>query len=187
MDTQRELDEAMARLARRSPKALAEFVGSLAHDGGPIGEQVRTFVVADNLAACVASIAVRIEALRERRPRYDRHQDGAQVGERFGYIVEAIETWVVPVDPGAACALLVALVERDGDAMEQCGDHFDTVERALDRAAGLLAVLAPALADRDFKRSMRRDLERLVAEDAYGTRSATAGVASALKATSEEG
>jgi len=65
MQTIQELDDATARLSRRSPHYLATFILSLVHDDGPIGEHVRTFIVGDDLAETVASLKARITALRD--------------------------------------------------------------------------------------------------------------------------
>jgi hypothetical protein len=48
IETNQDLETAITRLASRTPEALATFIASLAFDIGPIGEQVRTFIVGDN-------------------------------------------------------------------------------------------------------------------------------------------
>jgi len=64
------------------------------------------------------------------------------------------------------------LIERDGDAMEQCGDDHYSVEKELESAANLVAVAMKSLPSREA----RETLERLVAEDGYGTRRPLADV-----------
>jgi hypothetical protein len=43
---------------------LATFIALLAFDAGPVAEQVRTFIVGDNLSEVTASLKERIDALR---------------------------------------------------------------------------------------------------------------------------
>jgi hypothetical protein len=62
IETNQDLQTAIARLASRTPGTLATFIASLAFDIGPIGEQVRTFNVGDNLSETTASLKERIEA-----------------------------------------------------------------------------------------------------------------------------
>jgi hypothetical protein len=62
--TREEHTEALKRLRRREVEALAGFILSLAQGPGPIGEQVRTFIVADDIGEAVQSIEERIAALR---------------------------------------------------------------------------------------------------------------------------
>jgi hypothetical protein len=164
--TYRDLDTAITRLSHRSPQSLATFIASLAHDSGPIGEQVRTFIVGDKINAAIASLKQRIDHLRHLRNRSTRHHSGEDVGQRLDYILDAIETLVLPVDPRAALELLVLLIERDGDAMESCGDYHEGVQSAVDLAAGLIAEAGKS----HPRHEVRITLKRLVAEDAYGTR-----------------
>jgi hypothetical protein len=172
IETNQDLEAAIARLASRTPKALATFITSLAFDAGPIGEHVRTFLVGDDLPAITGSLKERIDALRGSRRSHPRHRIHAEVGERIGYILWSIETLVLPVSPATAFELLVLLVERDGDAMEQCGDDHWSVRMKLETAAELVAKAMKYLPGRDA----RQTLERLVAEDGYGTRAPLAAV-----------
>ena len=64
------------------------------------------------------------------------------------------------------------LIERDVDIMEQCGDDDWTVQTNLERAANLKAAAMKTLPSGNA----RQTLERLVAEDAYGTRATGANV-----------
>lgn len=64
------------------------------------------------------------------------------------------------------------IVERDGDAMEQCGDDGWSVQMNLEIAASLIAAAAKTLPSSDVQQT----LERLVAEDGYGTRAPLADV-----------
>jgi hypothetical protein len=89
-----------------------------------------------------------------------------EAGERLGYILSSIETLVLPVSPATAFELLVLLIERDGDAMEQCGDDDCSVQLKLETAARLVATAVKSLPSREA----RQTLERLVAEDGYGSR-----------------
>jgi hypothetical protein len=89
------------------------------------------------------------------------------VGERLGYILGSIETLVLPVSPATAFELLVLLIERDGDAMEQM---------KLETAATLVATAMKSLSSGE----VRQTLERLVAEDGYGTRTPLADVLATL-------
>jgi hypothetical protein len=50
IEINQDLETAIARLASRSPEMLAAFIASLAFDAGPVAEQVRTFIVGDNLS-----------------------------------------------------------------------------------------------------------------------------------------
>jgi len=166
IETNQDVEAAIARLVSRTPEALATFITSLAFDTGPIGEHVRTFLVGDDLSAITASLKERIDALRGTRRSHPRHRTPAEVGERIGYILWSIEMLVLPVSPATAFELLVLLIERDGDAMEQCGDDRWSVQMELGNAAELVAKTIKSLPDRDA----RQTLERLVAEDGYGTR-----------------
>lgn len=166
IETNRDLEAAIARLALRAPEALATFIASLAFDTGPIGEQVRTFIVGDDLSETTASLKRRINALRGSRRSNSRHRAHEEVGQRLGYLLHSIETLVLPLSPARAFELLVLLIERDGDAMEQCGDESWSVQMQLETAASLVATAMKTLPRIEVKQT----LERLVAEDGYGTR-----------------
>jgi hypothetical protein len=176
IETNQDLETAIARLALRTPEALATFIASLAFDTGPIGEQVRTFIAGDNLPETTASLKERIDTLRGSRRSYTRHRAHEQVAERFGHILSLIERLVLPVSPAMAFELLVLLIERDGDAMEQCGDDDWSVQMELETAAKLIATAIKSLPSRE----PRQTLERLVAEDGYGTRTPLAKVLASL-------
>ena len=135
IETNQDLERAIARLTRRAPESLATFIVSLAHDFGPIGEHVCTFISADDRAETIASLEERIASLAESQRSDWRHQAGRNVGERLGYILDSIETAVLPADPQEAFRLLVLALENDGPAMESCGDHHDSVGSAFDRAS----------------------------------------------------
>jgi hypothetical protein len=78
----------------------------------------------------------------------------------------SIEMLVLSVSPTTAFELLVLLIERDGDAMEQCGDDHWSVQMKLETAAELVAKAMKSLPSRNA----RQTWEGLVAEDGYGTR-----------------
>lgn len=166
IETNQDVEAAIARLVSRTPEALATFIISLAFDTGPTGEHVRTFLVGDDLPAITASLKERIDALRGSRRSHPRHRSPEDVGERIGYILWSIEMLVLPVSPATAFELLVLLIERDGDAMERCGDDYWSVQMKLETAAELVARAMKSLPGRNA----RQTLERLVAEDGYGTR-----------------
>jgi hypothetical protein len=86
--------------------------------------------------------------------------------------LDSIETLVLPESPATAFELLVLVVEGDGDAMEQCGDDDYSVQTALKTAATLIAAAMKSLPSPEA----RETLERLVAEDGYGTRQPLADV-----------
>jgi hypothetical protein len=176
IETNQELEIAIARLARRTPESLATFIVSLAQDFGPIGEHVRTFIVADDRAETFASLEKRIASLTQPERSDWRHRAGAHVGERLGYILDAIETAVLPADARVAFRLLVLLIESDGRAMEGCGDHHDSVGNAFDRAADLIAQATTSLSNSEVLPA----LKRLIAEDGYGTRRSLVSVANAV-------
>ncbi len=166
IETNQDVEAAIARLVSRTPDALATFITSLAFDTGPIGEHVRTFLAGDDLPAITASLEERIDALRGSRRSHPRHRTHADVAERIGYILWSIEMLVLPVSPTTAFELLVLLIERDGDAMEQSGDDHWSVQMELENAAELVAKAIKSLPGRDAMQT----LKRLVAEDGYGTR-----------------
>ena len=60
---------------------------SLAQDSGPIGEQVRTFIVGDDVAETVELVQRRIEDLRTPTERDLRYALGREIGERMGFIL----------------------------------------------------------------------------------------------------
>jgi len=107
IETNQDLQTAITRLASRTPETLATFIASLAFDIGPIGEQVRTFIVGDNLSETTASLKERIEALRGSRRSHSRDRGDEQMGERLGYILDSIEALVLPVSSATAFELLV--------------------------------------------------------------------------------
>jgi hypothetical protein len=167
IQTTADLESAIARLSRRSPKSLAAFIASLAHDSGPIGEHVRGFIDADDPLAIVVSLQERIGALRQSNRRNSRNRASEDVGERFGYLVDAIETTILRSDPRTAFRLLAELIERDGDGMETCEDEGNSITTVIGRACALLARAAPSQPTEEVLVT----LKRLVAGDAYGTRS----------------
>jgi hypothetical protein len=172
IETKQEYESAIARLASRAPETLVTFIASLVFETGAIGEHVRTFLIGDDLSAVTESLKERIDALRGSRQSHLRRRTRAEVAERIGFILWSIETLVLPVSPATGFELLVLLIERDGDAMEQCGDDDWAVQMELENAAKLVAVTMKSLRGLD----VRRTLERLVAEDGYGTRAPLAAV-----------
>jgi hypothetical protein len=183
LETTQDLEEARARLERRSPQVLAAFIVSLAQESGPVGEQVRTFIVGDDARAVAQSLCRRIAGIEVADRRASRDRGGATVGERLGYILEAIETLVLPADSRRAFELLVALIERDGDALECCGEHCDAVESAMERAADLTERAVRGLPQEEVLPALRQ----LVASDDYGTRRPLAAVVRRIGAAGREG
>jgi len=172
LETVEEVAGALARLERRSTQVLAAFIVSLAQDTGPAGEQARTFIVGDDLEATVESVRERIAALAAGDVGQARDHAGEAVGRRLEYVLEAIETLVLPVNVQCAFELLVELFDHDGDAMEGCGDHHDSVADAFDRASELIGVSSRRLP----RKEVLITLQRLVANDEYGTRRRLAAV-----------
>jgi hypothetical protein len=68
ISTKADFARALERLRGRDPESLAAFIVSLAQDSGPIGEQVRTFIVGDDVAETVESLRARIGSLRMGSP-----------------------------------------------------------------------------------------------------------------------
>jgi hypothetical protein len=64
VQTKVDFAHALERLRGRDPESLAAFIVSLAQDTGSIGEQVRTFIVGDDVAETVESVRARIGSLR---------------------------------------------------------------------------------------------------------------------------
>jgi hypothetical protein len=162
ISTQKEFAAAIARLGRRSPEQLARFIASQALDGGVVGEHVELFVVAD----AVAAVNAHLQSLRLIDAADRRNQFGVNVSKRLHYLLDAIESVVLPVSPQQAFDLLVKLFECDGAAMESCGDFDDALATAYERAAQLLAVAAGSLPAVEVSVVV----ERLVAGDGYGVR-----------------
>jgi hypothetical protein len=145
ISTKADFARALERLRGRDPASLAAFIVLLAHDSGPIGEQVRTFIVGDDVAETVESLRARIGSLRIPEEYEYRHARGREMGASLDFIVESIESLVMPVDPNRAFELLVPFFESDGVAMENCRDHDFEVTCAFERAAGLIGKVARML------------------------------------------
>jgi len=172
--TNQDFTAAIDRLAQREPIVLARFIVSLAQDTGPIGEHVRTFIVGDDAAETVESLRARITSLGIPEEYEHRHARGREMGASLEFIVESIESLVMPANPRAAFELLVLLFESDGVAMENCGEHDFEVTCAFERAAGLMHQAARTLPRADVVTA----LEPLLDDDGYGVRGALAEVMS---------
>jgi hypothetical protein len=172
--TKADLARAFERLRGRDPKLLAAFIVSLAQDRGPLGEQVRTFIVGDDVAETVETLRARIGSLRIPEEYEHRHARGREMGASLEFIVESIESLVMPVDPKRAFEVLVLFFENDGVAMENCGDHDFEVTCAFERAAGLIGKVARTLPAAEVNAA----LEPLLDEDGYGMRAVLAEVMS---------
>ena len=166
IDTQDEFERAQERLRRRDPDSLAAFLMSLAVDAGPIGEQIRTFIVGDNVAETVESVRNRISGLRIAWDYEHRHSLGSEMGASLDFLVDSIERLVLPVDAQAAFELLVALFEADGVAMENCGDHDWEVACAYQRAAKVMAEVVKSLP----RAAVAETVKALMGGDGYGVR-----------------
>ena len=163
---------AIARLCQRDIHSLASFIASLVHDLGPLGEQVRTFMIGDDLEQVVASVKSRIKNL-EGPSEYDfRHSRGREVGVKLDFIVDSVERLVLPVDAHAAFGLLATLFEADGVAMENCGDYDWEVQCAYQRAAGVMAEAAKLLPHEALDTAVRA----LVKGDGYGVRTGLSAI-----------
>jgi hypothetical protein len=137
-----ELARALERLRHRDSESLAAFILSLAQDLGPVGDQVRTFIVGDDIGEAAESITHRIGDLRTPDEYAYRHAVGKEIGERLGFILESIERLVLPVAPKAAFELLVEVIQADGHAMENCGDHhWEVIAADVYGVRGVLAAI----------------------------------------------
>jgi hypothetical protein len=174
IETKADFMRALERLRRRDAESLAAFILSLAQDSGPIGEQVRTFIVGDDVAETVEAIRARIGDLRTPTEYAHRHARGKEIGASLGFILESIQTLVLPANPKAAFGLLVKVFEADTVAMENCGDHHWEVECGFKRAAELMVKAGKGMSLEEVAPAV----ERLMADDGYGVRSALAVVIS---------
>jgi hypothetical protein len=177
IETKRQVDAAIERLLRRDPAVLARFIVSLARGAGPVGEQVRSFIVADDLGELEDSVRARLSSLPVVSEYDRRHAVGREIGEHLGYVLDSIESWVLPVDPALAFSLLVAFFEADGRAMEMCGEHHDDVQSEFKRASVLMAVAARSV-PAEKKTGV---VKRLVAEDHYGVRAGLVAIEKQIK------
>src|ERR1700722_18536911 len=166
IETKADFARALEQLRRRDVESLAAFILSLAQDSGPVGEQVRTFIVGDDVKETVGSLRERIGNLRASTEHEHRHARGKEIGTSLGFILESIETLVLPVDSKAAFKLLVNVFEADAVAMENCGDHDFEVSSAFERAAELIGQAAQSMPQAEVVGA----LEALLEDDGYGVR-----------------
>jgi hypothetical protein len=166
IETKEDFERARERLRRRDCDALAAFVMSLALDSGPVGEQVRTFIVGDDVAQTVESVRERIKGLEIPSEYEHRHSRGREMGAHLDCIVDSVERLILPKDPKAAFDLLVAMFEADQVAMENCGEHDWEVDCAYRRATGVMAEAAKHLS----RAEVDERVKALIEGDAYGMR-----------------
>ena len=177
IETKADFARALERLRRRDSEALARFILSLAQESGPVGEQVRTFIVGDSLAEAAESLRGRIKGLGIPDEYAHRHARGKEMGTSLEFIVDSIETLLFPKDPKVAFELLVRVFKADGRAMENCGDHDFEVSCAFERATELIG-RAAALAPRA---GVVAALQPLLDDDRYGLRGALGEVIASRK------
>jgi hypothetical protein len=181
LETDNELELAHERLRRRDPQSLVAFLMSLATLSGPVGEQIRTFIVGDDLTETVESLKERIGGLAVPTEYAHRHSRGREMGASLDFIIDSVERLVLPVDANAAFELLAAIFEADAVAIENCGEHDWEVACAYTRAAGVMAMAArslqPARVEVRIKTliegdryAMRAQLVAVFAEDEKGRR-----------------
>jgi hypothetical protein len=166
IETKVDFARALERLGRRDAHSLAAFILSLAQDSGPVGDHVRTFVVGDDVAEAVTSIGERIGDLQGATEYVHRHARGKEIGAGLEYVLDSIETLVLPVDPKAAFKLLVRVFEVDAVAMENCGDHDFEVTSAFERAAELIGRASKEMPQAEVVGA----LDALAEDDGYGVR-----------------
>jgi hypothetical protein len=172
IETTEDFERARERLRRRDCDSLVAFLMSLSMDSGPVGEQVRTFIVGDDVAETVESIGERIRELSIPSEYDHRHSLGKEMGASLDFIVDSVERLVLPKDPKAAFELLVAMFEADHVAMENCGEHDWDVACAYKRAVGVMAEAAKHLPCAEIEERVKR----LIEGDAYGVRAGLASV-----------
>jgi len=177
VETEVAFARALERLRRRDTESLAAFILSLAQDSGPVGEQVRTFIVGDVVAEAAEALRVRIKGLGIPDEYAHRHARGTEIGVSLGFILDAIETLVLPIDPREAFDLLVLFFKVDGQAMENCRDHDFEVTCAFERAAELIGRAATSVPRADVVAA----LVPLMDDDGYGVRSVLADVIASRK------
>ena len=166
IESQEDFERARERLRGRGADSLASFLMTLAGDSGPIGDQVRTFIVGDALAETVASLKERIGSLSSPSDYEHRHSRGRDMGMSLDFIVDSIERLVLPLDANTAFELLQVLFEADGVAIENCGEHDWEVGCAYKRAAAVMVKAAQNL-PRSF---IEERVKGLVEGDEYGMR-----------------
>lgn len=179
LETQQDFERAGERLRRRDAESLVSFLLSLAGDSGPVGEQVRTFIVGDDVAATVESLRQRIDGLTVPSEYEHRHSRGREMGTKLELIVDSVERLVLPRDPKAAFELLVAIFEADAVAMENCGEHDWEVACAFERAAGVMTDAAKRFPHAEVYDRVRA----LINVDGYGVRVGLASVLPDERAT----
>ena len=172
LESKEDFARARERLQRRDAQSLAEFLLSLAKDSGPVGAQVRTFIVGDDVGQTVQSVRQRISRLAGPSEYEHRHALGRDVGANLEFIVDSVERLVLPSDPKAAFELLVAALEQDAVAMANCGEHDWEVVCAFQRAAGVMAVAAKQLPRAEVEERVRALLDG----DVYGVRATLVSV-----------
>jgi hypothetical protein len=159
--------ELARRLAARPSADLAAFILDLAHAEGPLGEHVRTFLLAEDAVACLASIEDRLERIAH--PPHRRHSRLAPlrgISARLGYVLDDIERLALPLDPVGAFALLVRLIECDGPAAEDSVEEDWEIAQLFGRAVALLKQMAPGVPAEVRVQATAR----LLAADEYGLR-----------------
>jgi hypothetical protein len=172
IETTEDFESARERLRRRDSDSLVAFLMSLAMDSGPVGEQVRTFIVGDDVTETVESIGERIRGLSIPSEYEHRHSLGKEMGASLDFIVDSVERLVLPKDPKAALDLLVAIFEADQVAMENCGEHDWEVACAYKRAVGVMAEAAKHLPRAEIEERVKG----LIEGDLYGVRAGLVSV-----------
>ena len=177
IETEVDFARALERLRRRDAGSLAAFILSLAQDSGPVGEQVRTFIVGDVMAEAAEALRMRIKGLAVPDEYAHRHARGKEMGISLGFVLDAIETLVLPINPREAFNLLVLFFKADGQAMENCGDYDFEVTCAFERAAELIERAATSVPRVDVVAA----LVPLMDDDGYGVRGVLADVIASRK------
>jgi hypothetical protein len=172
LENKEDFERVRERLRRRDPEALVGFLMSLAGESGPLGEQIRTFIVGDDVAQTLASIQHRIHGLGIPSEYEYRHSYGQDIGTTLDLIVDSVERLVLPRDPQAAFDALVALFEADAIAMENSREHHWEVECAYQRAAVVMSEAAKQLPTNEVEGRV----SALLQIDYYGVRAVLASV-----------
>jgi hypothetical protein len=176
LETQTDVIEAVARLARRPPERLAAFIVSLAHRTDPVHERVLSFLAADDSAVHSAYLRTQILRLRGGVDRRSRDNEVEANVIRLEYVLDAIEQHVLFSDPTEALALLALALESDATLLDQSTEFDLEIECAMIRACRLIEAVA-ALLPIESTRAM---LEQLYDRDTHGCREPLVGIIARL-------